>query len=113
MQRRQPSAEDGDPSVVGDADVGVFVAAVGVRHRRQHQPHQIPVEAGQIGVQVHRLPPCQRRDDPQDALLAAGQSGEVVVGDRLVVQPPPARLIARLDPRIAWTSEPAIRGTHQ
>ena len=108
MQGRQPSAEDGDTASVVEADVGVFVAAVGVRHRSEHEPHQVPVEAGQVGVQVDRAPAGQGGDDPQDALLPTREDGEVVVGDLLVIEPPPAGLVARLYPRIAG----AVSYTH-
>jgi hypothetical protein len=89
MEGWQPSADDGDAAVVVDADVGVFVAAVGVGHRGQHQAHQVTVQARKVGVQVDRLPAGQRGDDPQNPLLATGQRAHVVVGDRLVVEPPP------------------------
>lgn len=85
MQRGESSLVNGDASVVVDADVGVFVAAIGVRHSGEDEAHQIPVEARQVGVQVDRTTAGQRRDDAQDALLAAGQHADDVVVDRFVV----------------------------
>lgn len=108
MQGRKASVEDGDAAV--DANVGVFVAAVGVGHRGHDERHEFPVEAGQVGVQVDWCPAGQGGDDPQDALLTAGQSAQVVLGDGLVVEPPPAGLVARLDPRVAGVGEPAVAG---
>ena len=48
VQGRQAPANDGDAPFVVDANVGVLMASVGVRHRRQHQAHRVAVEAGQV-----------------------------------------------------------------
>jgi hypothetical protein len=71
VQGREASGEHGDAAVEVEANVGVFVAAVGVGHRGEHQRHEFAVEAGQVGVQVDRCAAGQGGDDLQDALPAA------------------------------------------
>ena len=68
-------------ALVVDADVGVFVAAVGVRHRGQDERRRVPVQPGQRPAEIYRHPIRQGRREPQDPLFAAGERGEVVVVD--------------------------------
>lgn len=90
-----------------DADVGVFVAASRVRDRRQNQPDRGTIQTRQCLGQVNRLPARQGGHDPQHTLLTTRQGTDRVVADPGRIQPPPSRLIGRLNPRMDRRGEPA------
>ena len=70
--------QHGDAPVVVEADVGVLVAAVGVRDRGKDEVQHIPVQTGQDRAEVDGLAARQRGDDPQHPLLAARERDQVV-----------------------------------
>lgn len=107
MQGRQLPVEHGDAAFVVDPDIGVLMAARGVRDRGQHQLDRGTIQAGQVPGQVDRIPVGERGDDPQQPLLPTRQGADRVVVDPGRVQPPPPRLASRLNPRMAGRREPA------
>ena len=90
-----------------DTNVGMLMAARGVRDRRQHQPDRGTIQTRQVLGQVDRLAAGQGGHHAQHPLLTPGQGTDRVVADPGRVQPPPSRLIRRLDPRMARGGEPA------
>lgn len=113
MQRWQLAVKDGEAAVVVEADVGVFMAAVGVRDRGKHKAQHVAVQTRQDRTEVNGLTPGQRGDDSQHSLLATGQRDKGVVVDGGRVEPPRARLVIRLDPRMTRVREPALARPHQ
>jgi hypothetical protein len=69
-QGGKPSVEGCNTALVVEADVGVFVAAVGVRDGGQDEAHDVSVQAWQDGAEADGFATGQGRHDPQDALFA-------------------------------------------
>lgn len=113
VKRRQSSVQHRHASLAVDTDVGLLVAARGVRDRRQHQPGGGTIQTRQRLGQINRLPACQGCHDPQHPLLAARQRTDGVAADPGRVEPPHAGLVTRLDPRMTRCREPATREADQ
>ncbi len=113
MQGRQLPVVHGDAALTVDPDIGVLMAARGVRDGRQHQLDRRAIQTGQVPGQVDRIAAGEGGDDPQHPLLPARQGADGVVVDPGRVQPPPPRLVGRLNPRMAGRREPATRVADQ
>ena len=68
---------------------------------------------GTLSARLTGSPPARRCNDPQHSLLATGQVADLVLHEPGDVQPPPARLITRLNPRIARSREPSVERADQ
>ncbi len=90
-----------------DTNVGMLMAARGVRDRRQHQPDRRTIQTRQVLGQVNRVTAGQGRHDPQHPLLTTGQGTDRVVTDPGRIEPPLSWLITRLNPRMSRWGEPA------
>ena len=113
MQRRQLSMQHSDAAFAVDADIGMLMTARGMRDSRQHKLDCWTIQSGQVPGQVDRVATSQGGDDPQNPLLPARQGTDGVLVDPGRVQPPPPRLVSRLNPRMARRREPAARVADQ
>lgn len=71
------------------------------------------VKAGEVSAEVDGRSSEERCGDAEQAGLAARERAVVVLGHLLGVDPPPAGVVALLDPWLAGVGEPAVEGLEE
>jgi hypothetical protein len=114
VRAAEPHGSDRDSTRVVVVMIGAwlgpsvgFVAASGVVDGGEDESEVFAVESGDVAAEVDRRSAEERRGDAVQTGLAAG---ERVLGHLFDVDPPPAGVVALLDPGLAGVGEPAAEG---